>query len=261
MKRIYMLFLVLLLVSCQSVHAQNTSKEESKALADLNKQLPWAARTGDVEKVKELIASGADVDSLVTGEHTPLMFAVYYGHYEVAKILIDAGADVNAAHSIDHTVLYHALESNQLSTEVIQLLVDEGVNMNPSPLFWAIRYAGAKSETPEIMTMLIEAGADVNAQSETGITALIAAALRGSNQLVDILLRSGAEINATQESTGRTVLACAVEWEHTETVRLLIEAGADLEIADKQGNTPLMTAKSKGSEEIIELLIEAGAVK
>ena len=124
MKKIYMLFLVLLLTSCQSV-----------AAADLNKELSLAAQKGDVEKVKALIVSGADVNSRSwDGEHTPLMFAVYYSYYEIAKILIEAGADVNAAHSIDHTVLYHALESSRLHAEVIQLLLDAGVNMNYTPL-------------------------------------------------------------------------------------------------------------------------------
>ncbi len=256
MKKIYMLFLVLLLASCQSVQEQKIAEEESKAAADLNRELDRAARKGDVEKVKALIVSGADVNSR-KGEHTPLMLAVYGGDYEVAKILIEAGADVNATHSIDHTVLYHALESPRLRAEVIQLLLDAGVNMNHTPLTWAIRYR----VVPEIMAMLIEAGADMNERNEFGATALIIAACRGRNQLVDILLRSGAEINATVEGSGRTALACAVEGEHTETVRLLIDAGADLETIDKWGNTPLMTAKSKRSEEIVKLLTDAGATR
>ena len=92
------------------------------AAADLNRELGLAAQTDDVEKVKALIVSGADVNSRHDLSHTPLMVAAYYGHYEIAKILIEAGADVNAAHSTDHTVLYHALESYQLRAEVIQLL-------------------------------------------------------------------------------------------------------------------------------------------
>jgi ankyrin repeat protein len=104
------------------------------------------------------------------------------------------------------------------------------------------------------MTMLIEAGADVNARNEYGFTPLIYVACKGYNQFTDILLHSGAEINATLEGSGCTALLCAVRMEHTETVWLLIEAGADPEIADEQGNTPLMTAKSKGYEEIVKLL-------
>jgi ankyrin repeat protein len=185
------------------------------------------------------------------------MLAVYCGHYEVAKILIEAGADVDAAHSTDHTVLYHTLESPRLRAEVIQLLLDAGVNMNHTPLTWAIRYRVAT----EIVAMLIEAGADVNERSKAGATVLILAVRFSRNQLVDLLLRSGAEINAAEEFSGSTALACAVAIKDIETVKQLIEAGADLEMAAKSGNTPLMTAKSERSEEIVKLLTDAGTTR
>jgi ankyrin repeat protein len=140
--------------------------------------------------------------------------------------------------------------------------------MHPSPLFWAIEFsprtAGEKSEVRKIMDMLIDAGADVNAQDQFGNTPLMYAAFKGNNQLIDILLHAGADINATREASGFTALACAVVMEHPETVRVLIEAGADLETTDKSGNTPLMKAKSKDSkhsEEIAKLLIDAGATR
>ena len=225
--------------------------------AELNMELGWTAQRGDVEKVKALIVSGADVNSRSDLSHTPLMYAVYYGHYEVAKILIEAGADVNAAHSTTHTVLYHALEAPRLHAEVIQLLLDAVVNMDYTPLTWAIRYRVA----PEIVAMLIEAGADVNERDENGTPALNTAVRFRRNQLIDILLRSGAEINAADESSGRTALALAVEIKDTETVKQLIEAGANLEMTDTWGNTPLMTARSKGLEEIVKLLTDAGATQ
>lgn len=231
MKKIYMLFLVPLLASWQ-------------AAADDNFELSKAAYAGDIEKVKALLESGADVNSwsnLGSHSNTPLMYAVYGGYYEVAKILIEAGADVNTAHDTTHTVLYHALESYQLRAEVIQLLLDAGVNMDYTPLTWAIRYRVA----PEIVAMLIEAGADVNERDENGTPALNTAVRFRRNQLIDIILRSGAEINAADESSGRTALALAVEIKDIETVNQLIEAGANLEMTDTWGNTPLMTAESK----------------
>lgn len=247
MKKICMLFLVILLAFCQSVSAD-----------DLDNELNLAVRRGDVEKVKALIVAGADVNSR-QDEHTPLMLAVYGGDFEIAKILIEAGADVNDAHSTTHTVLYHALESSRVRADIIQLLIDAGVKMDYSPLIWAMKTRS--SEVPEIMVMLIEAGADVNERDEYGATALIIAACRGRNQLVDILLRSGAEINATVEGSYRTALECGVERGNIETVRLLIEAGADLDTKDESGNTLLMIAKSKGYQEIIKLLTDAGATR
>ena len=254
------------------------SVEKSLAAAELNNELGKAARDGDAENVKALLASGAEVDSRTfDGQHTPLMLAAYRGRYEVMKLLIAAGADVNATevnstHSTS-TVLCHALDlwsgKLRVESESIRLLLDSGADMNPSPLFWAIlqlrelEIAGKKDEGRKIMSMLLEAGADVNARDpKSDMTPLVyAACTRGGNQFIDLLLRSGAEINAKVGPSGITALVCAVEMKDAETVKLLIEAGADLDMADNSGKTPLMRAQSKQAEEIMKLLTDAGATR
>ena len=141
--------------------------------------------------------------------------------------------------------------------------------MDPSPLFLAIQVlrelgmAGKNDEGRKIMSMLIEAGADVNAREQNSdMTPLVYAACRkGGNQFIDILLQSGAEINAKVGASGITALVCAVEMQDAETVKMLIAAGADLEMADNSGKTPLMRAKSKQAEEIVQLLSDAGATR
>lgn len=251
------------------------AEEKPQNAAALNNELGMAARDGDVENVKALLASGAEVDSRAfDGQHTPLTLAAHRGHDEVMKMLIEAGADVNAtevnaARSTENTVLYHALDSEQLHAESIRLLLDAGANMNPTPLFWAVQQlrklsiAGKKDEGRKIMNMLIEAGADVNAHDQNSdMTPLVyAACTEGGNQFLDLLLRSGAEINAKVGASGITALVCAVEMQDVETVKLLIAAGADLDMADNSGKTPLIRAKSKHAEEIVKLLTDAGATQ
>ncbi|WP_300747663.1 ankyrin repeat domain-containing protein, partial [uncultured Brachyspira sp.] len=54
-----------------------------------------AAKNGDIKKVKELLALGADINIQNNGGDTALIWSAYYGHTETVKELIKAGADIN----------------------------------------------------------------------------------------------------------------------------------------------------------------------
>ena len=61
----------------------------------LNVELVYAAGEGDVQKIKQLIASGATVDSIELDGLTPLINAVQKGKIDAVRALLDAGADPN----------------------------------------------------------------------------------------------------------------------------------------------------------------------
>src|SRR5262245_35542407 len=69
-----------------------------------------AAKRGDAEAVKSLLAKGANVNAKTRYDQTPLMFAAEKGHLEIVRILIEAGADINATDSFYKffTALYGA---------------------------------------------------------------------------------------------------------------------------------------------------------
>ena len=55
-----------------------------------------AAKEGDLEKAKSLIAEGSDVNVRAENGATPLHFAADRGYIDVVELLISKGADVNA---------------------------------------------------------------------------------------------------------------------------------------------------------------------
>ena len=73
--------------------------------ADINDELIRSAKDGDIEKVKQLIVQGADVNAKDVSGKTALLWAAWYGHTEVVKLLIQAGADVNAKDDEGRTAL------------------------------------------------------------------------------------------------------------------------------------------------------------
>lgn len=108
----------------------------------------------------------------------------------------------------------------------------------------------------EVVQKLIDWGADVNQMRfDTDATALILAAQKGWLEVVSILLENGAEIEA-RDREGRTPLSWASGNGHVHVVEELLERSAHLDLPDLKGMTPLMYAAGIGQVFVAEKLIE-----
>lgn len=106
----------------------------------------------------------------------------------------------------------------------------------------------------ELIRLLADAGADVNAINDFGEWALRNAAWEGCAEAVAYLLSMGAKPNLT--NLGETAIHMGVYSDNIEVVRLLLEAGADPNATDTDGWTCLMWLKSL---EMATLLLANGA--
>jgi ankyrin repeat protein len=145
----------------------------------------------------------------------------------------------------------------------VQELLDIGVKVNSLPAETLGRTplqaaAGLSSESLDIVHLLLEKGADVNAPTAciNGITALGAAAEQGQFNVALLLLKAGADINAEFSSWDWQPITALQEAAHRgrlDMVHLLLKAGADLhlpkheryvraaETARKQGHVAIAT--------------------
>jgi hypothetical protein len=118
--------------------------------------------------------------------------------------------------------------------------------------------AAASAGHANIISLLAENGADINAGSDSRITPLSRAAFEGHIESARMLLERGAVINAPS-TNGMTPLHWAVHQGRTQVVRLLLEHGADVNARDGSGKTPSQLGSSMGRHEIVKLLSEDGA--
>jgi ribosomal protein S18 acetylase RimI-like enzyme len=88
---------------------------------------------------------------------------------------------------------------------------------------------------------------------------LIKAAREGYTELVKLLLDAGADIEA-KDKYGYTALIRAASNGYTEVVKLLLDAGADIEAKKENGDTALIRAASNGHTEVVKLLKQYGAI-
>jgi len=96
---------------------------------------------------------------------------------------------------------------------------------------FAVRY----NPKPEIVSLLLKNGADVNAKDKDGWTSLIYAASSNPNpEVISVLLENGANVNARAES-GQTALMRAVRYNsNPEVISVLLKKGADASIKDNK---------------------------
>lgn len=173
------------------------------------------------------------------------------------KALLDqkASADVAGDHGI--TPLMYAAEIG--SVDAMRLLIDRGADVNAQNAFGSTALMWSVSD-PAKVRLLLEHDAQVNAVARSGRTALIIAAFTNpSADVVRLLLAKGAKVDV-MDRRHVTPLNAATFANDTATVRLLLEAGADINTPDTFiGLTPLMNAAGNRNVEAVKLLLAKGA--
>ncbi|KAK6375649.1 hypothetical protein LTR81_027903 [Elasticomyces elasticus] len=129
----------------------------------------------------------------------------------------------------------------------------EGIKNKGSGLYYASSIGLGAT-----VLMLIEKGADVNAQGGHVGNALQAASQAGHEKVVAMLLERGAEVNAQRGYFGNALQAASHEG-HEEVVAILLKWGADVNAQGEWYGTALQVASMCGHKEVVAMLLERGA--
>ena len=179
---------------------------------------------GDVNALKELLATGSDVNVLDSEyDSTALAEAVGRGNREMVQILISAGADVNMKNSSGHTAL---MSMTQVTTpEIIWTLLDAGAkgDLRDEDGMNALHYAASAGHA-EALRALLASGVSVDARDDENKTALMIATEAGNTDNVFVLLKAGASVNL-RDDEGTTALGMAIESDYAETAKVLMDFG------------------------------------
>ena len=212
-----------------------------------------AAKAGNVEVVKQLLAAGADANEDAGFGMPPLQNAAAFGHKEVVELLIANGADVNIRNLMNLTALDQA---NILDfTDTIALLRKHGGKTGGE--LWAEEsiLGAAGIGDIELVKKHLSDGVDVMQRDDMKATSLHHSA---TSEVAALLIKNGANVNA-KDIGGQTPLHEAVNTGILKVAELLITKGADVNAKDESEDTPLHKATRKNNHEMIELLISKGA--
>ncbi|KAJ8284753.1 hypothetical protein COCON_G00036030 [Conger conger] len=170
-----------------------------------------AAQKGFTSLVQTLVQHGADVNMKNCSGKDSLMLASFHGHLDVVKYLKECGASWSSRDRAGCTPLHWAADGGHLS--VITHLLQEGCEVDVRDGFshWTpLMRVSAVSGNVEVASLLLGAGADVDARDKDGKTPLMVAVLNNHEQLVQLLLENGADHDVKNEfGTGVAEMAKA----------------------------------------------------
>ena len=187
------------------------------------------------------------------GAYEDMEEALISGNTSWAIELLGKGMDVNSVDAAGNTLLMQAVQRD--NADFLAYLIEHRARLNTRNRNGetALSLAAYQGKLP-FVTRLVEAGADVNLY---GWPPLIYAAFNGHAAVVDYLLKKGAEINATT-ANGSTALLFAARFGHLEVVELLLQNNADPNIANERGATAIDWALKTENTDIADLLRKAG---
>lgn len=208
----------------------------------------------DPEIVEILIAHGADPNFHDKHGSTPLVEAMRWGYTNVASALIRLGAETSITERGTAAPIHYVRDLCML-----EILLEGGADIEAQDeegRTALIRASACGYE--DVVQRMISVGAKIDAKDNYGTTALIHASINGQTATVSSLLKHGAHVDVNNND-GLTALIAAAAGGHTEIVNQLLLSGANVNAKLKDGNTAIYGAARNGHSQIVELLALGGA--
>jgi hypothetical protein len=200
-------------------------------------------------------------DSMVTihpkkPEAVPLYYAARLGFRDLAEHLIAEHPEhVSARGGREVTPMHAAASAGHVN--ILSLLIQHGADVNDRDLIGDTPlHLASDNARLQVGRFLLNHGADIHARNKFNNTALIYAIMRNNIEFARMLLEREALINARYQSDMTPLHWAAQGGGRTEVLRLLLEHGADVSARDEYGSTPSELASLYGYPEIVELLSE-----
>ena len=162
-------------------------------------RLREAALAGQLDRVRQGLEQGVDVNAAGQDGRTALQLAAFDGHSRIIELLLERGAKVDVVDVSGRTALMYAATGDNV--ESVQLLLQAGADPNridSQEHFTPLMFAAAEGQL-EVVRVLLDHGAQRSLEDVDGETALEFAEQNGHAEVVELL-----SVSEVPSDTGRT---------------------------------------------------------
>lgn len=221
----------------------------------------FAARSGNLWTLKILENEGAFLSSTDNKGNSVLHYSVLNERYykEIIEYLIGSKAvHIDHRNVFDKTPLLDAVNTGHVSAVEVLLSLGANLAIRDAQLFTPLHYAAQYRSPSDLVSLLIDNGAEIDAQNEEGETALhlalkyekpllsVICVLLRANASAAIMNKNGERSLDVLSKGGRTLLHHAAEQNSQETLELALNWGAPTGAKDVTGGHPFITPLSMG---------------
>ncbi|KAK9443465.1 NACHT and Ankyrin domain protein [Metarhizium brunneum] len=184
----------------------------------------------------------------------PLIWAIHGEQETLVRLLLGKGAYIQATGKYKNSMAL-SVASQRGFKEIVELLLEKSADINARESDGSTALMTATMNRHDtVMELLLAKNADINAKNIHGRTALCMAAGLGDEVVVKMLLEHKADVNA-KDLCGKTALLIAAELGEEAIVKILLEHKANVNAQDKHGNTALLVATFAANYTLMQLLL------
>jgi len=193
----------------------------------------------------------------MTNAEAPVADAAMHGDIEAVRSLLRSGADVNAAQGDGMTALHWAAQAGD--RQLAEILVYAGARLEAGTRIgrYTALHIAAREGRHEVARVLVEAGADPEATtSNSGVTPLHLAARSGDAGLISLLIEHGADPDAKAGKWQQPPLTFAAALNRVDAIETLLGAGADPNGTSAAIDVVEMAAADNAAEQRLQRALE-----
>jgi len=228
------------------------AKIADESIADeLNEDFFSYLEEGNIDKVKEYISCGVNIEMEDDYGNTAICIASENGFVELIKMFIEKKADFNHKNSDGMTPLMLAVKEQKL--DAVKYLITKKAEIKIESGEGLTAYDYSKQGDNKDIEAILE---EIYHQDDNFFLAIE----NGDEGKIKEFIKKGIDVNVVKNDiNGNSAISAAVTLNEINILKLLISSKADINKKNKYGNTPLIIASENGNIDIVKMLLKSKA--